>query len=79
MSNEWINVTDRLPEISKKDEWSNKNGHSDTVLVVEQGKIYFGVYIKQDRFKTWLVSGRSGNIQVTHWMPLPEPPKPATT
>lgn len=74
MSNEWISVTDKLPEVSQKDEWSNKNGYSDTVLVVEQGKIYFGIYIKQDRFEKWSVIGRIGNIQVTHWMFLPELP-----
>lgn len=75
MSNEWISVTDRLPEVSQKDEWSNINGYSDNVLVIEQGKFYFGIYIQTERFKSWLVIGRSGNIQVTHWMPLPKPPK----
>lgn len=70
---EWISVKTRKPSISEKDEWKKETGFSDRVLVLEKGEIYFGEYShKTDIF---LVQGRLGNIQVSYWMPLPEPPK----
>ena len=62
--NEWIPVTERLPE------------HFRPVIVCrERGK---GEYIVEQGFKDvgdwWKVYGtRTKNV--THWMPMPEPPK----
>lgn len=75
---EWISVEDRLPEI--------KEGHcSDTVLVYLEGggmaftdleETFFGDFVfgieKMDP------NGEYGP-EVTHWMPLPEPPKEVQT
>lgn len=62
----WINVNERMPEASA------------AVLVVTNGRVTLGwtyeTYAKQEiRWRTPSLS----NAQVTHWMPLPEPPKEA--
>ena len=60
---EWISVEDRLPE---------KDGKY--IVCTARGSVYC------TRFKAY---GKSGNFQtdinthITHWMPLPEPPKEA--
>lgn len=61
---EWISVNDRLPE-KNLDVFalSNKNG----------GHIFVGYrgYISGD----WMENGSLHIGDVTHWIPLPEPPK----
>ena len=64
--NEWISVNDRLPE---------KNGEyivfvkfnliPDKVMTIRYENRY-----EKDKEKSWIIAGL-----VTHWMPLPEPPK----
>jgi hypothetical protein len=56
---EWISVKERLP--------SNGN----TVLCVTKNNRPF-VCRYDHAWKRWDVSG---NVEVTHWMTLPEPPK----
>ena len=60
----WIPVTERLPESQQKVIVCRKNGK------VEQG-VYLGVN------GWWKVYGTNTKA-VTHWMPLPEPPKEDT-
>jgi hypothetical protein len=68
---EWISVNDRLP-INKKEEMQT-DYHSEDVLV------YDGIEVSVCDFS----AGRSINFwtnfihndKVTHWMPLPQPPK----
>jgi hypothetical protein len=58
--------------ISVKDERKPKNGE-DTLVVVFNG---YETYIDTDFFvcdREWYLE--SENRKVTHWMPLPEPPK----
>lgn len=59
---EWISVKDRLPE------------EPGEVLVVLYGKVGIAWYHGGEQFETG-----SGLIcyveEVTHWMPLPKPPK----
>jgi hypothetical protein len=58
-TNGWISVKDRLPEDIKP------------VLVWEsQGFAYVDNYLNGD----WSIGSANGAI-ITHWMPLPEPPK----
>ena len=66
---EWIPVTERLPEEGKfvlvyGDLYSNK--HDGGVIAVS----------KRIDWNYWQGFGRERNI--THWMPLPEPPKEET-
>lgn len=72
---EWISVKDRLPD-NKEYDWVlaqvvEDNGfmHIPTVMEYRQSK--------NDWFEEtygWL-SDHNGAFTVTHWMPLPEPPK----
>ncbi len=62
---EWISIADRLPEESV-----------DVLVVVKIGN---RVSVDTDRIYggKWFNYGKLGHLQgyVTHWMPLPEPPK----
>lgn len=64
---EWISVKDRLPE------------HDETILIWHTT---FGIMIDTFDLDSYTENGGNGsglqgvNINdVTHWMPLPEPPK----
>ena len=61
---EWVSVNDRLPD--------NANG---VIVCDEFGFVYPACYYTFD--KCWMYSftdERCGH-KITHWMPLPEPPK----
>ena len=67
---EWISVNDRLPE------------EGEYVLCVLKGFNYGGKiqvckFVPADKFKDkpYFEHFRNGFPSVTHWMPLPEPPK----
>lgn len=62
----WVRVEDGLPEEF------DKYSRSKTVLVFESGEIRYGWLYQES--KNWGVDGRLGNINVTHWRPLPAPP-----
>ena len=57
---EWISVKDGLPE----------DGETVTICT-EKGFVYAGELIGD----TWFLDNDSWTANVTHWMPLPEPPK----
>ncbi len=57
---EWISVNDRLPE---KDEI--------VIICTDKNFIYAGELIGD----TWFLDNDSWTATVTHWMPLPAPPK----
>lgn len=63
--NRWIPVTERLPEESKGYIVCAHDGHIERVTVV----------CWMVRQKSWFLTGRRSRWKVTHWMPLPEPPK----
>lgn len=64
----WIPVTERLPEVWRNDETSELVNY----MIYSP---YFGVDIGNyhAEAKTWLCVALP--CTVTHWMPLPEPPK----
>ena len=63
----WISVEERLPE-----EWRVKGGDLVNYLVyMQEYGVDVGNYAKP--VKTWLCMGIP--CKVSHWMPLPEPPK----
>ena len=74
---EWISVEDRLPD-NKEHDWVlaqvvEDNGYMHIPRVMEYRQL------RNDWFEEtygWL-SEHNGLFSVTHWMPLPEPPKDA--
>ena len=62
---EWISVKDRLPELA------NDYDVVHVLIYLDDGFIT-GADYEKDGFELWADSG-----EVTHWMPLPEPPKEA--
>ena len=56
----WISVEERLPE------------NDDAVLIMDNGigMGYYNIYSDE-----WTDCETADTIRVTHWMPLPEPPK----
>lgn len=77
MNNEWISVKDRLPELCIKSNFglSSKpvlcrhkdNHHEDCILNESEEDSY-------PPYWTYVQDGEYTEL-VTHWMPLPEPPK----
>lgn len=72
---EWVSVEDRLPELPKG-EWALKmiiaadeSGHVSPMFyerAIVRGKTVYRWKFYWDRI---------ADTKVTHWMPLPEPPK----
>ena len=58
----WIPVTERLPE-------------KDTYTLVTTDGIVISAYWHNDRFYGFSAKGIATVGGVTHWMPLPQPPK----
>ena len=58
---EWISVKDRLPEY----------GDGNVLIAYKQGGIYIDSW--DEEYEEWDDAGIDDDI--THWMPLPEPPK----
>lgn len=63
---EWISVEERLPQVCDKYICCVKNKHGNTWVIAADFS---------PEMKIWF--GQFGEIKntVTHWMPLPEPPK----
>lgn len=59
----WIPVSERLPEVDKE------YGDVDVLVYTDEGIIEATTYDKDDGWGLWVEAG-----EVTHWMPLPEPP-----
>lgn len=70
---EWISVKDRLPNINDDGCYviATSNG------IVEQVCFYDGEFrlFRNNMFRTCVVSGGRVLKNISHWMPLPEPPK----
>ena len=62
----WISVKDRMPEAQGE------------VLMVFMGMVCIGWYHGDGRFETGSGFVFFAGKAVTHWMPLPEPPKEET-
>lgn len=68
IAQKWISVTERLPEVG------------GTYLVyTERGSVYASHFYEKKVFRDDYVRepqwSQRGKVKVTHWMPLPEPPK----
>jgi len=58
---EWISVKDRLPDY----------GDDEVLIIYKQGGIFMDSWNEDE--EEWKYAGCDEDI--THWMPLPEPPK----
>ena len=68
---EWISVKDRLPKTN------SKFGESDYILCYTESKEQVVCWYTKNR--EWIVANFKAdstplNIDITHWMPLPNPP-----
>ena len=59
----WISVEERLPE------------EDDDVLMMTDMGMSMGYYCRDSFIDSWVDYVNSDSKCVTHWMPLPEPPK----
>ena len=75
---DWISVKDRLPEIDKEHHCSK-----DVIVLFNDGGMGFSALEENIFGQTWFECERmmpdgESYYTVTHWMPLPEPPKEET-
>ena len=62
---EWISVKDRLPEESGMYIVTANDGHAQRISFVQW----------QKKNRMWNLTGTRSYWRVTHWMPMPQPPK----
>lgn len=62
---QWIPVSERRPEENDVYIVSALDGHDRRITFAQW----------QNRLKRWYLTGARSYWKVTHWMPLPEPPK----
>ena len=62
---EWVDVKDRLPEESGMYIVTANDGHAQRVSFVQW----------QKKNRMWNLTGARSYWRVTHWMPMPQPPK----
>lgn len=74
----WIPVTERLPEVGE-DVLIYAVGKSDdfSSVIVITDRIIFRLFPSGEGVETWNSPWQyfMTNYEITHWMPLPEPPK----
>ena len=74
---EWIDVKDRLPENDYGKHWKDRQYY--LVVISPSGLMRVAKYGYKD--KDWWIDSHDCVLtkerynEVTHWMPLPEPPK----
>lgn len=64
-AHEWISVLDRLPEESGMYIVTANDGHAQRVSFVQW----------QKKNRMWNLTGARSYWRVTHWQPMPQPPK----
>ena len=69
----WVSVKDELPPIDKADNWNKVHGVSILVFTYSDFGMRKGTYYRLS--DCWTVENVSGEVKVTHWQPLPNPPK----
>jgi hypothetical protein len=73
--NQWVSAKDRLPDDSESGCnficFTNATGKSNGVIPME----YEVTTIRGKTIRRWRWYDRISPWEVTHWMPLPEPPK----
>ena len=75
---EWISVDDRLPiEESKAHEQEWCEEYPEFIVMIERGWVPTTLYFDLENNKWFRINTalKREEYKVTHWMPLPEPPK----
>lgn len=69
---EWISVKDKLPKYSKE-----VLTYTPGMAMPIRVDAYDGYYGEDDGkwYEGWRYRGNHAENRITHWMPLPEPPK----
>lgn len=78
----WISVEDELPELAVADGYDNDGTPFDFqiskyVLAYESGEpgeVWIAMLEDDGKGPFWITKGGS-ELEVTHWMPIPEPPE----
>lgn len=73
---EWISVEERLPQPSEKCVVALKVGNETKIDLGERVPCYD--YRTKERYYEWEITydwDEGEGCEITHWMPLPEPPK----
>lgn len=75
----WISVEDKLPDVDK-----NKYDHESVYVIATNGKVARPMIYERARVRgkrvyrwKWCWDKIYDYSDITHWMPLPEPPKEA--
>lgn len=69
----WISVKERLPEIAKVVIITLRHSKQDTYSAFRAHGGWYCFCADEDP-KRYVPNGIKG-VEITHWMPLPEPPK----
>ena len=75
---EWISVNDRLPiEEAKAHEHEWPGEYCEFLVMIEKGSLPTTLYYDLEENEWFRINTASERetYEVTHWMPLPEPPK----
>ena len=75
---EWISVDDRLPiEEAKAHEQEWPGEYCEFLVMIEKGSLPTTLYydLKENEWFRINTALERETYEVTHWMPLPEPPK----
>jgi hypothetical protein len=79
---EWISVKDRLPALDAENccmDESDFGRYSDPVLIFDEDEAVITAGVYDGQKQEWSDARNGGEMfGVTHWMPLPAPPKGAT-
>ncbi len=75
LMSEWISVKERLPELPAG-KWSSKMVLACNAKNHVSPMFYERAYVRGKSVERWkFYWDRIADVQVTHWMPLPEPPE----
>ena len=69
---EWISVKDRLPKYGKR-VLTYTPGMANQITVDAYDRYY--VDVDDEWYEGWRYRGNHAKNNITHWMPLPEPPE----
>lgn len=79
---EWVSVKERLPELGPRQITGVTYG-DDVLFMENDGDIHLGYLCENDDGRLAWFSKSNREIKrwdaITHWQPLPQPPKTATT